>query len=243
MKLKLTLVLAFVLASAFSFRANAQSIYFTDNGSATNVSGYNSDYDVAILDTLFSSYPGNKQVTWSVVKLSGPSQWSFTNCDAASCYSAQSPYNYLSNYNTPTPWTIAPNTSGVFTFHVVLRNIAGNGVYKLTAWVDGDSMNTAVSRMLNINVTQAVGFSKISAPEVKLYPIPANDILNVDLNNFNAAKRVEVYNLIGAKMGSYPVDGDSNNSIPVNNLNPGMYFVKVMDSRNGILTTKTFQKR
>jgi hypothetical protein len=126
---------------------------------------------------------------------------------------------------------------------VVLRNIAGNGVYKLTAWVDGDSMNTAVSRMLNINVTQAVGFSKISAPEVKLYPIPANDILNVDLNNFNAAKRVEVYNLIGAKMGSYPVDGDSNNSIPVNNLNPGMYFVKVMDSRNGILTTKTFQKR
>ncbi|MCX8480213.1 MAG: T9SS type A sorting domain-containing protein [Chitinophagales bacterium] len=243
MKLKITLVLALVLASAFSLRANAQSISFTDNGSATYVSGYNSDYDVAILDTLKSTYSANKQVTWSVVKLSGPSQWSFTNCDPASCYSAQSPYNYLSNSNTNTPWAIAPNASGTFTFHVVLRNIAGNGVYKLTAWVDGDSVNTAVSRMLNITVTQAVGISKISAPEVKLYPIPANDILNVDLNNFNDAKRVEVYNLIGAKMGSYPVDGDSNNSIPVNNLNPGMYFVKVMDSRSGILTTKTFQKR
>ncbi len=243
MKLKSTLLLAILVTFASSFRANAQSISFTDAGTSTNVSGYNSDYDVAILDTLMSTYSGTKQVTWSIVKVSGPSQWSFTNCDPASCYSAQSPYNYLSNSTTNTPWAITPNASGVFTFHVVLHSIAGNGTYKLTAWVDGDSVNTAVSRMLNITVTQAIGINKVATPEVKLYPIPANDVLNVDLNNFNNAKRIEIYNLIGSKMGSYPVDGDSNNNIPVNNLNSGMYFVKVMDARNGILTTKTFQKR
>lgn len=243
MKLKFTLLVAIVIAFASSFKANAQSISFTDAGSSTNVSGYNSEYDIAILDTLMSTYSGNKQVTWSIVKVSGPSQWSFTNCDPASCYSAQSPYNYLSNSTTNTPWVLAPSTSGVFTFHVILHSIAGSGTYKLTAWVDGDSLNTAVSRNLNITVTQAMGVSKLATPEIKLYPIPANDVLNVDLNNFNTAKRVEIYNLIGAKMGSYPVDGDSNNNIPVNNLNSGMYFVKVMDARNGILTTKTFQKR
>jgi hypothetical protein len=133
--------------------------------------------------------------------------------------------------------------NGTFTFHVILHSIAGVGTYKLTAWVDGDSLNTAVSRMLNINVTQAAGVSKIATPEIKLYPIPAADVLNVDLNNFSTAKRIEIYNLIGAKMATFPIDGDSNNNIPVNNLNAGMYFVKVIDSRNGILTTKTFQKR
>ena len=186
MKLKFTLLLIIAVAFASSFRAQAQNIAFTDNGTSTNVSGYSSDYDVAILDTLLSTYPGNKQVTWSIVKVSGPSQWSFTNCDPASCYSAQSPYNYLSNSNTITPWTIIPNANGVFTFHVILHNTAGSGTYRLSAWVDGDSVNTAVNRLFNINVTQATGFTKIASPEIKLYPIPANDILNVDLNNFNA---------------------------------------------------------
>jgi len=243
MKLRFTLFFVAVLSLFSITNVKAQSIHFTDASNATNVSGYNSEYDVAILDTLMNMYPATKQVTWSIVKVSGPAQWSFTNCDPASCYSAQSPYNYLSNNNTTTPWALASGASGVFTFHVVLHSIAGNGTYKLTAWVDGDSVNTAVSRMLNISVTQATGISKVSNPEVKIYPIPANDVVNIDLSNLNSAKRLEIYNLIGAKMGSYAIDGDGTNTIPVNNLNTGMYFVKVMDGRNTILTTKTFQKR
>lgn len=240
---RITLLFVFVVSLALHSRSQAQTIHFTDAGTATNVSGYNSEYDIAILDTLMSMYPSNKQVTWSIVKMSGPAQWSFTNCDPASCYSAQSPYNYLSNMGTTTPWTIAPSSIGVFTFHVVLHNIAGNGTYKLSAWVDGDSVNTVVTRMLNINVTQAAGISKIATPEVKLYPIPAVDQLNINLNNLDNAKRIEIYNLIGAKISTYPVDGDGSNTISVGNLNPGMYFVKVIDARNSILTTKTFQKR
>ena len=244
MKLKFTLFIGIAVALIVSsFRSNAQSVTFSDFGTNSYATGYTSDFDVSILDTLQSSFSSTKQVTWSVVKLSGPSQWSFTMCDPASCYSAPAPYNYFCNATSTTPWAMMANSNGTFTFHAIIHNTVGSGSYKLTAWVDGDSVNTAVSRVLNINVTVANGISKVNAAEIKLYPIPANDILNVDLNNYLAAKRIEVYNLIGAKMGTYPVDGDSNNSIPVNNLNPGMYFVKVIDARNSILTTKTFQKR
>ena len=74
--------------------------------------------------------------------------------------------------------------------------------------------------------------TKVDAQNVVVYPNPAEDVLNVNVD----AEKVEVLNLAGAVVASA-----NTNSVQVSNLVAGMYIVKVYTNNNVVV--KQFIKK
>lgn len=65
----------------------------------------------------------------------------------------------------------------------------------------------------------------------KLYPNPANDIINLELNN--EVKNVDIYSLQGQKVHS-----STEKQINISNLANGIYMVRVEDENGAVATQK-----
>jgi hypothetical protein len=64
--------------------------------------------------------------------------------------------------------------------------------------------------------------SEVEANQVKVYPIPANSILNIDVANSETIKTIKIYNAIGQV-----VKETTENKVNVNTLKTGMYIVHI----------------
>jgi hypothetical protein len=86
--------------------------------------------------------------------------------------------------------------------------------------------------------TTGIGQEKESA--LLVYPVPAHDIITVDLGQTSAlTTTVAVYDITGKMaLTSVLAAGESKRSIDISNLTPGIYFVVVPVSKNNKLTKK-----
>ena len=85
----------------------------------------------------------------------------------------------------------------------------------------------------NVNVTAGVGVENHEV-STKIYPNPANTVLNINANsNIN---RVEVYNMMGQMVGMYEAN-DVNTQINTSAFANGVYTVKI-STENGTTTQK-----
>ncbi len=86
--------------------------------------------------------------------------------------------------------------------------------------------------------TTGIGQEKESA--LLVYPVPAHDIITVDLGQTSAlTTTVAVYDITGKMaLTSVLAAGESKRSIDISNLTPGIYFVVVPVSQNNKLTKK-----
>jgi N-acetylneuraminic acid mutarotase/predicted GH43/DUF377 family glycosyl hydrolase len=92
---------------------------------------------------------------------------------------------------------------------------------------------TAVSGGCTASCSVRVGPTGIAdRPDdhVRLYPNPANDIINIGIENTNSAT-IEIYNVSGRLVFSKEVNSKVE-KIDVSGLSKGMYFVKVMQKNN-----------
>lgn len=107
-------------------------------------------------------------------------------------------------------------------------------------WKQSDFDGTVMLRPMfgkEINLTTSIEKPEVKEIDFKIYPNPANDILNVDIqdknsNNFNY--------IIFDSFGRVHINNSSDGyGINISNLNSGIYFIKIINS-NGITTTKKF---
>jgi hypothetical protein len=75
--------------------------------------------------------------------------------------------------------------------------------------------------------------------EFSVFPNPASDYLNIAINRLTA-QRVQVTNMNGQLMQEAWLD-NNNNQLRINNLNPGIYFIQVIDEQ-GQTHTQRFVK-
>lgn len=82
------------------------------------------------------------------------------------------------------------------------------------------------------------GIKDIQKSSIKLYPNPANDILNISVEH---ASELEIINASGQVVESIFIK-DANTSINVSHLKSGIYFVKVIDNAGNVGTQKLIIK-
>lgn len=75
--------------------------------------------------------------------------------------------------------------------------------------------------------TNIVG-NRITESNLKVYPNPANDVLNIDLNN-NTGSKLYICN-IGGQLMRYEILNSSDNKINIATLQSGMYIIKIVTS-------------
>jgi hypothetical protein len=87
-----------------------------------------------------------------------------------------------------------------------------------------------ITSLYNNNTLSSQDFSQNNL-EVKLYPNPANDILNIETTL--ELKSIEIFNIQGQK-----VLESNQKQINVSNLSNGMYMVKIQDLESNLVTKK-----
>jgi len=130
---------------------------------------------------------------------------------------------------------------------VTLNSINNSDVFKLGLYADGSagSFNGAIddlkiynyalsqTEILNLYTNNTLSSSDFSQNnlDVKLYPNPVRDILNIEIEK--DIQSIEVYNIQGQKILS-----SNQKQINVSDLAAGMYMVRIQDIDNNIATKK-----
>ncbi len=78
--------------------------------------------------------------------------------------------------------------------------------------------------------------------DVTLYPNPATNTVNVVYDASLEVKNVAIYNLIGKLVSIYKVNGNSA-SMGIENLNSGIYFLRLINNAGEVVQTKKFTKQ
>jgi endonuclease I len=76
-------------------------------------------------------------------------------------------------------------------------------------------------------VADASGISDISFNEVTFYPNPANEELNISVQNYSGEINVQIYNIIGNLVYSEKSNINDNHKISLSEIDSGIYFVKI----------------
>ena len=116
-----------------------------------------------------------------------------------------------------------PDYYGKFSYH--WESNSTDITRQLKPWLDPD--NTGITQ-INGSVSGISNNYKGQAMDVKIFPNPANNILNVSFaNHSQQLKNMEIYSLIGKiAYSSGPLSID-NGAFDISRLIPGIYFIKL----------------
>lgn len=125
---------------------------------------------------------------------------------------------YFWNYNT-----IGTGMAELIFYDVIDPSVTKNTIYL------GDAFTT------NIEETQKI--------ELKFYPNPVQEVLNIQLPKFVQTGKIEIYNVIGKKLKSYDISKFGNRfQVPVEVFPKGTYILRYYDDEGKTFITKKFQK-
>ena len=65
--------------------------------------------------------------------------------------------------------------------------------------------------------------------EIKIFPNPAKDFINIEINNLNKDSKIQIYNIYGNLYYEQELQSGTMHTISLNNLSSGMYFLKIND--------------
>lgn len=165
----------------------------------------------------------NLDLEYELVSNTMNSAWSILVCDNVNCYA-----NAVSS-GTMDP--IAPSvTELIFKITLNPNDVAGTGSIAYAVW-DQNDMNSIDTVTFNFNVEQAVAIEDAQlAAQVKLYPQPTEDVLNISLPESFGSGDVQIFDLNGAEVARQDVTGVSA-EVDVTPLASGMYIVRLSNDK------------
>jgi hypothetical protein len=179
-------------------------------------------------------------VNWRVTNHNLPADWasSFAICDNYLCY--YNINNSLIGGNTFTTDTISPNETANFYVLPDLTNATTSGTYFVEV-----QMKEGTTSILSWYIISkwATGVEAVAYHNRSLvaYPNPANDELNLLVDNSLNIERVLVANIEGRIVGDFTLT-NTNLSIPLSGFTPGIYVVKALGRNGQIESTTKFTK-
>lgn len=161
---------------------------------------------LVVLDASPSTDPDNNVLSYS--------WWQYFEAD-----NAKTKLNIENNTSMDKASFITPDEPGK-QLHVILE-VTDNGVPALTSY-----------KRLIFNISKASEIKSFGNTPVKIYPNPANNILNIDFSNSKPGiKTTEVINNNGCLLIRKETSNEKT-SIEIGSLNPGIYFVITRDKND-----------
>lgn len=81
----------------------------------------------------------------------------------------------------------------------------------------------------------------VSQPNVKLYPNPANEFINIQMDR-NTSGTVKIYDISGRLVNTYKIENASQSTINIQHLDKGIYIIKTEDTNHNEFFKQTFIK-
>ncbi len=185
---------------------------------------------------------------WSVIATDFPADWrteeAFGICDNMLCRSNAN--SALWNGVGGTQFTSAPysvGSGGAFSLAMNL-NGASAGTHYVTVRLSDNGLPTCSRDVTFIVSKLPTAVSNVNGTDndVKLYPNPASDEVNLVFSQNPDIKTVAIYNVIGKMMSVYKVNGTSAN-LNISSIPSGIYFVRMANSHGDVVVTRKFTKQ
>lgn len=145
----------------------------------------------------------------------------------------------LDNINLPDNTTDEPNSHGFITYKIKpSANVVVNDIVSSTADIYFDFNPAVVTNTATTQFVGSLGIGENNTANLRVYPNPASDFLNVSYNG--TIQSVEVFNLLGQRVLVKNVN-QSAYELHVSDLHSGMYLVKV-NTDGGSKTVKVLKK-
>lgn len=215
---KITLFVAFVLTAGL---VQAQVVLQGNDTVYTN--GPATEFEIVAYANIINNGENPVNLRWVKINNNIASGWTSTICDVNACYPSTT---------DSADFTLAARATGNVDGHFYPNNIVGSGTLRVRVYEVGNPSNQLFITF--IGSTNAASVAQLSKPQVKLYPVPAQDQLTIETQLDMGNGKAEIYNAIGKKVGEYNLSG-SKNRISVGHLPKGQYLVRV-DTGKGIVT-------
>ena len=183
--------------------------------------------------------PDTITLTWEIIKDSTTPGWTYTGfCDKNNCYDFA--------LNQKRSFTLAPGTSGAFALDITQGCVAGTGYVQFLLWNAADSASTVQLVTFAVTITPGpdcpTAINEVADNALDIYPNPAYNQLKIALTANIGSGRIDVYNLLGAKVVSQAVDvNETVQSLDITSLESGFYIAVISDG-NKFVAAKKFSK-
>lgn len=162
-------------------------------------------------------------------------------CDNQTCYAST-----INETPANAPYTIKKDSTANLDVHFKPNNNEGDGVVHLKVWNVTDTSDAKII----VYIAKAEGFQTSVADmpktsDIKVYPNPAKDFLYLRDLPVNKDVNVEIYNILGRKIlsESFSYKSSTNEQrIDINELQKGIYLVRVFDGQMNLLSTRSISK-
>ncbi len=128
--------------------------------------------------------------------------------------------------------TYESSNESVATISGGLIHIVGSGTTNITASQAGnDTVFAATPVIQSLTVTEgSTGIDSYSFKNLKMYPNPATDIINIELGNVMDNVSVSIIDITGKVVYNKPLKSKYN-KIQINNYESGLYFVEIKNTK------------
>ncbi len=206
---------------AFAGMASAQSFTLTP-GNVINETILSNGFIEPHVDAT-NNLGTNLVLDYELVSNTLNAAWSVLVCDNVNCYA-----------NAVPDGTMDPIATGVteLIFKITLNpmDTPGAGSISYAVW-DQNDMNSIDTVTFNFTVEQAVSIAEEQlAAQVKLFPQPSEDVLNIALPESFGRGDVQVFDLNGSIVARQDVSGTSA-AIDVAELASGMYILRLSNDK------------
>ncbi len=246
-KMRKTILSLLLLTGLFStYKANSQTFSVPTDTVYATVAG-----TASITNNITNLTSGSLTIKWKVIATNFPADWltaaAFGICDACGC---------SNNLGDTSIWNATTSTGTLFNCDYAGPSGAV-GLYSLSLNLSGVSAGT---HYMTVNINSGLGgtsknvtfiISKFpaivnnvfpSTDDIKLYPNPANEDINVVFDANADIKNIAIYNIIGKVMSIYKVTGNSAN-LTLDGIPAGIYFVRLYNSHGDVVVTRKFTKQ
>jgi len=214
--------------------------------------------DTAITGYIYGPAVTHVHINWKVVATDFPHDWLADSalgfCDNLICTAndrdAAGHYMQLWNDTTLVADTFTSigyfvSDSGVFNYASHLTGATSLGCHWITVgfWITG---STEPMQRMTFYACMGTSAATPSVPEkgdVKLYPNPASDELNVTYDESADIKTIAIYNIIGKVMSVYKPPASNSSNLNVEGLPSGIYFLRLSNSLGQVVMTKKFTRQ
>ena len=233
--IKNLLLLSFSLVMMFGLKAQSFTITPSDSVSVIETVTNMND-EVVLYAYVTNDSSVDLTFKWRVNTSDYPSGWDVSYCDNTDCLDLS-----FSNQNT---FVLKADSTSILKMAYLPYLTSGVSEIDMSVSIDGVP-SSAVSVKYYAGVTaNPVGIKTIDATTLSLYPNPATNFVQIKgIDNVSNVNTIEVYSIIGKKIFSNEVSSLSDLKLNIQNLENGVYMVKLFDNKKSVFYTKTFVKK
>lgn len=230
-------LLLFFVCFAITSSVDAQALTITPSDSVSVIQTVTSMNDELILYAYVKNDSSvDLTFKWRVVSSNSPAGWDVSYCDNTDCLDLA-----FNNQNT---FVLKADSTSILKMAYLPYLTSGESNIEMSVSIEGVPGSAVSVKYYASSTAAPVGIKAIDAKTLSLFPNPTTNFIQVKgIENVSNVNAIEIYSIIGKKIMSTPVSSTSDLRVNVQNLENGVYLVKLFDNSQNVFYTKTFVKK